>query len=510
MAPSTLTERVAVPFAVYPTANAACAAVRAREAHFHTPVAPWHARRHAVARFGFGSNVAGGSSAFDADRWWRDQVSAGTKSVGYGGVRDLVEAYPTLSLNSAQTTSWLVAHKHNALSWEAMRQLTSATLVLQAFSPAQLYESLVDLFANHLNVSNLYDAAAATRVTFDRDTIRAHVFGRYRDMLQASARDVTMQRYLTLSQSTRKALNENYGRELLELHTVTPAAGYTQAEVVDSARIMTGRFHDGAYNYVYMSGRHWVGPVRVLGFSNANVSGAGGEKVGNDYLAYLASHPMTAQNVARKLCVRFVSDSPSAALVNAVANAYLANDTAILPAASVIFRSTEFWAMHSAKLRRPAENVVATVRALGLQPATDLALTGNALAQMCSSVGQVPLSWPSPDGYPDTAAAWRSAGSMTSAWVAQWKLVDNDWAHAFKPWQPTPLLSDPTPRTTAEALDQLAVKLLGTPLVGHQRASLLTYLREKETTPFRASTVSRGEFRPLIALLLHSPQHSQR
>ncbi len=195
----------------------------------------------------------------------------------------------------------------------------------------------MDFFANHLNVANHSDGVWTSRHTMDRDVVRKYAFGSFTDMLLASARNPAMLQYLSLAQSTKTAVNENYGRELLELHTVG-AGNYTEDDVKNSAKILTGRTTDADYNYVYNPNKHWVGPITVMGFSHPNSTAAGGEAAGDAYLTYLARHPKTASRLAQKLCVRFVSDTPTPSLVAEIAQAYLDNDTRILPMLSVLIR----------------------------------------------------------------------------------------------------------------------------------------------------------------------------
>ena len=127
---------------------------------------------------------------------------------------------------------WLIAHD-NEYGWDAMDQLTEVTLGLQAWSPGQLYETLVDFFANHLNVPNHNGDLWNTRHAFDRDVIRRYALGKFSDMLLASAKHPAMLIYLSLAESTKAAVNENYGRELLELHTV--GLHYSESDVQNAA-----------------------------------------------------------------------------------------------------------------------------------------------------------------------------------------------------------------------------------------------------------------------------------
>ncbi|MGL5853093.1 MAG: DUF1800 domain-containing protein, partial [Phycicoccus sp.] len=237
------------------------------------------------------------------------------------------------------------------------QQAAKATLGLQIFSSRQLFEVVVDVFSNLLHVTTPSDHVWATTPDYARSVIRAHAFGTYSDMLRAAMRHPAMLTYLDNNQSTRDRVNENLGRELLELHSVGVGSGYTESDVLNSAHILTGRGVHFATSWAFRwtAKHHWVGPVRVLGFSHRNGASDDGLAVGDAYLTYLARHPSTAQTVARKLAVRFVSDNPPRSLVDRLAKAYLDNDTAIVPVLRVLFRSSEFWSAPQAKTRRPLE-----------------------------------------------------------------------------------------------------------------------------------------------------------
>ncbi len=411
-----------------------------------------------------------------------------------------------LTRSPAAVRAWLTANG-NEYGWEAMDQLTRVTLGLQAWSPGQMYETVVDFFANHLNVANHSDGVWTTRHTMDRDVIRRHALGSYTDMLLASARNPAMLQYLSLARSTKSAVNENYGRELLELHTVGVGAGYTESDVQNSARILTGRCLDEDFNYRYRPERHWAGPIRVLGFSHPNDSADGGEAAGEAYLRYLARHPSTAKRLAQKLCTHYVSDNPSPALVAAVANVYLRTGTQIAPMLAIILRSTEFWASRGAKVRRPAENLIATIRALGVGPG-QLSKSLASLHWMSSAVGQVPLDWAAPNGYPDAAGAWRSSGSLLNLWGYHRGLAQN-WYDGFAPFDPASLYGTVKPRTSGEAITQLCGRLTGSRFPAAHAQALQTFLGEPASTPIADSRL-RWYLAHLVPLILDAPQHALR
>lgn len=481
----------------------------------HTPVSsrapmPWDPMSLLMSRFGFGieAHTRAELVSYGYDGWWQRQLSFGLGSyAGWAGRPDVAAQGPLLTKTPKDVRAWLKANG-NEYGWNMMDQLTLVTLGLQAWSPAQLYEAVVDFFANHLNVANHNEAVWTTRHTMDHDVIRKYALDSYTDMLLAAAKNPAMLQYLSLAASTKSAVNENYGRELLELHTVGLAAGYTESDVQNSAKILTGRTLDADFNYRYDATKHFVGPIKVLGFSHPNGSAVDGEAAGDAYLRYLASHPSTANRLAQKLCVRFVADNPSASLVTAVAQAYLNNGTRIIPMLDTIVRSSEFWASRGAKVRRPLENLMATVRALGVPPG-DLTQSLPILHWMAVTIGQVPLDWSAPNGYPDVASSWRSSGTLVNLWAYHRGLAQSWWPKAFGAIDPTTFYGSSAPATSGAAVIALCGRLTGSRLPASHLQALQTFLGEPASTPFAKSSL-RWYLGDLISLILDSPQHTLR
>jgi uncharacterized protein (DUF1800 family) len=250
---------------------------------------------------------------------------------------------------------------------------------------------------------------------------------------------------------------------------------------------------------------HATGKVTVLGFTNANTNAAKGEAAGDAMLRYLAAHPYTAQNLARKLCLRFVSDNPSSDLVAAVAQAYLDNNTQILPMVKTILCSTEFWESRGLKTRRPADNLVAAVRALGVVPLQwDTAL--QTMRWMSYVVGQAPGDWPAPNGYPDVAASWRSSSVLLQLWDYHLCFA-GQWANGFVPGNILGLYKT-IPITSGQAIDQLTNRLTGTTFAPADRQALLTFVGDPSFDTLMALSGIQWYGGYLLGLILHSPYHA--
>ena len=167
-------------------------------------------------------------------------------------------------MNTAQ-----VQASQERFTWDAMFEVGAATLARQMWSKRQLFEVIVDFWANHLNVSTPGDGAWDVSGSWHRDVIRKHALGSFTDMLLASGRHPAMLRYLANDASKKDSVNENLGRELLELHTVGVGSGYTEADVRNSAYILTGRTVTSTGLFSYDPSAHWTGAVKVLGFTHA-------------------------------------------------------------------------------------------------------------------------------------------------------------------------------------------------------------------------------------------------
>ena len=485
--------------------HASIAAALAAATRTAQPPLTWNPVDHLLSRFAFGPTAPARAwvTRYGIQAWYDNQLTLARTLKGYAGNAAVAAQGPLLAMTPAQAREWMRLNGQE-FGWAAMDQLTEVTLGLQVWSTAQLYETLVDFFANHLNVANHNGDVWNTRHAYDRDVIRAHASGDFTSMLLASARHPAMLTFLNLAESSKDAVNENYGRELLELHTVGMI--YTEADVRNASYLLTGRKVDGSSRYVYDPSDHWTGPVQVLGFSHANASTADGAAGADAMIRYLATHPSTATFLARKLCIRFVSDRPSATLVAAVAKVYLASGTRILPMVSAILRSDEFWAARGRKVRRPAENLVATLRVLGSRP-KNWSQALRSLHWMSAAVGNVPLDWTPPDGYPDVAAKWRSSSTLLRLWELHLGFAGNWWGEAFLAGDSVALYGTAT--TSGEAIRKLGVRLTGAELSAAHRAALQTFLGESATTPLARSTL-RWLLQPLIALILDGPHHALR
>lgn len=335
-------------------------------------------------------------------------------------------------------------------------ELLAARVARAVESERQLHEVLTDFWLNHFSVFIGKGQLRHHVGAYERDAIRPHVLGRFRDLLGAVAHSPAMLLYLDNAQSVadsarptlatprnarrerlvRRAiaqrqagmteaqrarvaalaarrpqgLNENYARELLELHTLGVDGGYTQQDIIEVARAFTGWTvrppRSGATGFWFNGAAHDAGAKVVLG---TRLAGGQGVEDGEQVLDLLARHPSTARFIARKLAVRFVSDTPPEALVARAAEAFRRTDGNLRDVVRTIVTSPEFFsrAAYRAKVKTPFEVVVSAARAIGAR-----ADTTPVTAQVIARLGQPLFGRQSPDGWPETGREWMNTGAI--------------------------------------------------------------------------------------------------
>lgn len=301
-------------------------------------------------------------------------------------------------------------------------ELQRASLLRAVYSRRQLYERLVHFWENHFNVYVNKDADRLYLTSFDRDAIRPFAMGSFRALLGATAHSPAMLYYLDNWQSgvarggaegrpVRRfgGLNENYARELLELHTLGVDGGYTQRDVQEVARCFTGwtiyRVNDAGL-FLFDPSQHDDGEKVVLGH---RIPRGGGIADGEMVLDILASHPSTARFIATKLARMFVADDPPESVVRSAAAVFLETNGSIARTVRAILESREFRSRRSygAKLKSPFEYAASALRAMDAE--TD---AGPALLNWIARMGEPIFGRVTPDGYPDRAGTWLSTGTL--------------------------------------------------------------------------------------------------
>jgi uncharacterized protein (DUF1800 family) len=415
------------------------------------------------------------------------------------------------SLEHTPATMWSNVLTKTKVSWDYSRDLANLTMLRRIYSTRTVFETLVDFWSNHLHVFANSDMAWVQRASYDK-VIRKHAMGRFEDMLVEAALHPAMLLYLDNWKSEKGAPNENQGRELLELHTVGRASGYTEQEVKDSAKILSGYTVDakGTWAGYYDATKHTTGPVSVLGFTAANDS-TDGRELTKQYLRHLARHPATARNIATKLGRYFVSDNPSESLVAAVAKAFLDSGTDIKTTLRALVAHPDFLASRGRLTRTATEDVIATARVLGITAKAPVNRESfvNKLTQVTHT--DAIYHWPRPNGSPRGDENWCTAGRMLDTFRMHWRFAAG--------WWPT---QDVTYRTAASWLPQPSIRLdqyvdhLCRVLLGRSSTSRILGAAVA-ATGFGPATlitpthlVSRSAFVRLVGTLLDSPEHMRR
>ena len=418
----------------------------------------------------------------------------------------IADRYPHLS--------WSIDQAWNNLGgdWSLMMELGQAAIARATWSKRQVFEVMVDFWSNHLNVTNPFDGGWWCRHDYDKRVIRKHALGRFSDMFVASATHPAMMLYLNNAESTKDNPNENYGRELLELHTVGVDGGYSEEDMRQSTLVMTGFGMDWDNgHFAFEPWAHYTGPVEVMGWSAANDRASKGYDVGLSYLGYLARHPSTAVRIATKLCQRFVSDDPPQSLVDKLAATYLAQDTAIVPVLRKLFRSPEFAASLGQKIRRPMEDTVATLRILGVKPDIDGTDGIQGLYWMIQDLAHAPMAWSPPNGYPDEADAWRSAAGTLGRWNMHMSIAANWWPDDLVRPPLKDLLPASNPKTHGDLVNALAKRLVFRTMSTAHLDAVLSFLGRSADDPVNRDSEALGWRLPyLVALILDSPYHEVR
>ncbi len=443
------------------------------------------------------------------DAWLTSQLAPST--IDDSKLDALVAAqWPRLSLATWEVRDTYYPSSTGDLGYD----ITQAYLARAIWSKRQLFEVMVDFWTNHLVVTAPWGEAWDSAHRFHIDVVRKHALGRYADMLVAAAKHPAMLLQLDNASSTKRAPNENFGREVLELHTVGVAGGYLESDIRRSAQALTGMSVDqesGEYQYRHI--RHHRGSLSILGWTNANAS-AFGEAVGVQYLTHLARHAKTARRIATKLATRFVADTPPTALVDRLAQVYLDNDTRIAPVLKALLTSPEFAASAGQKTKRPLEDIVSTVRVLGVTPGKDTKGWLNDVLWNAKVAGQAPMGWPAPNGYPDVAAAWSSTGTTLARWnfhMGQgWTASDPASAKVTYPALRA-LLPATLPTTYGAFVDALSTRLLLAKLPSAKRDAVCAFLDKTAASPLGSTDAAVGWRLPyVVALVLDTPEFATR
>jgi uncharacterized protein (DUF1800 family) len=518
-----------------------------------SPLGPDQRILHALNRLGYGPRPG------DVERVRRMGLAAyietqlDPRGIPDPAAEQALAAYPALALSTAtlvreyplptpqarqRLTSGEMSRQEMMEMYPAERrpavitaQLQAARITRAVASGRQLEEVMVDFWFNHFNVYAQKGAVRWMVPAYEREAIRPHALGRFRDLVLATARHPAMLFYLDNWLSTRAdlvvpggpnagrrmGLNENYARELMELHTLGVDGGYTQQDVIEVARCFTGWTIDRPQQgggFIFRPLAHDRGAKRVLG---QVIPAGGGQQDGERVIDILVRHEATARFIATKLARRFVSDDPPAALVERAAATFRRTDGDVRAVLATIFTSPEFWAAdaYRAKIKTPLEVVASAVRALDGRivtgPGADATDGGGvALAREVGRLGEPLYEAQPPTGYPDRAEAWVNTGALLGRMNFALGLAHNRFRGARV--DVAGFLADADRSQPAQVLDRLLAVVLHGEASAQTRAVLAAQLESPEITRTTAydRVAKDTDVEKLAALVLGSPEFQRR
>jgi len=372
------------------------------------------------------------------DRWLERQLHPGADRLP-PAAQDIIRALPIATKPMTEVAFPLTAQQRNANQIpdpeqrkvlqqafqqelnELGRQAATRSLLRDLYSPDQLREKMTWFWFNHFNV-HLYKSDIRETIGDYEEQLRRHALGKFHDLLRVTATHPAMLRYLDNSENAKGHINENYAREIMELHTMGVGSGYTQGDVQELARVLTGvgvnfqpqdpnapkpvvaqpdHIRNGLFEF--NPARHDYGVKHLLGHT---IEGRGFAEV-EQALDIISRHPATAAHLSRQLATYFVSDTPPEPLVQRMAQAFRTADGDIVSVLLVMFKSPEF--ANAQKFKDPMQFVLSAVR---LAYDTKVIQNPAPILGWLNRMGQGLYNHPTPDGYPMTAAAWNGPGQM--------------------------------------------------------------------------------------------------
>ncbi len=409
---------------------------------------------------------------------------------------------------------------------QVVGDLISQRVIRAADSDRQLNEVMVDFWMNHFNVFAGKGVDRFMLTSYERDVIRPHIWGRFEDLLMATAKAPAMLFYLDNARSVadpasrspraqrmmmerapdkamKGGLNENYAREIMELHTLGVDGGYTQKDVTELARVLTGwsiaRPQEGG-GFVFRRALHDVGPKTVLG---VQFPAGGGIEEGETMIRVLAHAPATAHHIAYELALRLVADQPPPALVDRVAKRFLETGGDLRQTVKAVIDSPEFWDRqeYRSKVKSPFEYAISAVRAVDGQ-----IVDARPIARELQKIGEPLYGAQPPTGYSDKAEAWMNTGALLNRLNFALALAANKMPGVRS--DVAALIPPEAAQDPQKSVDALAQALTGGDLSDATRATIRARLVER-----KAPDMDPGDNTqiPMIAgLILGSPEFQKQ
>ncbi len=346
-------------------------------------------------------------------------------------------------------------------------QLTYATIYQSAFSTRQLHQRLVEFWSDHFNIA--MEKVGYLKVVDDTSVIRQYAMTTFPQLLKASAHSPAMLLYLDQTMSQKSAPNQNYAREIMELHTLGVNGGYTQTDVAELSRVLTGWTIAGKGTFSFNSSLHDFGAKTVLGVTIPAASpatGAAAQAEGEGMLNVLSVHPSTATFISTKMLQYFLRYDPTPEQISAVAAIYMNTGGDIKSMLREVLSEENVLAA-PAKFKRPYHLIMSGLRALG--PVVTASGVASLNGQV-NTVGQEPFTWLTPDGFPDSIEYW--SGNMLTRWNYATFLSNANTATTVQ-FDVTPFMTTPT---AAAIVGQINAILFAGEMPGRLAGELTNYV----------------------------------
>lgn len=393
------------------------------------------------ATFGFSQSAYDEAAVMGADNYLEWQLAPELIDDSAADAR--LAVYDTLTMTSQE-----ILNTYNMMNNVPIFQLMESVVVRAVYSRRQLKERMVEFWTDHFNIDILDNPVPFLKTADDRDVIRQHALGTFPDLLNASARSAAMLWYLDNYANVAGNAQENYARELMELHTLGVTGPYTQQDVQEVARCFTGWTFQNTPNYgqfIYWGPNHDNGVKTVLG---QVIPPGGGESDGQTVLDMLAAHPSTAKFIANKMCVYFLGYDPPEDIVESVKQTYLDTNGDIKSMLRVILRAPVAEYLATPKFKRPLHYSASLLRSTEAEIANPLQVVFYLMV-----MGHGPFLWPRPDGYPDTIEDWGS--SLLPRWQFASALFDGAIPDVTADAAALIAAQNPTPGQEAVAINEI-------------------------------------------------------
>lgn len=381
--------------------------------------------------------------------------------------------------------------------------LIEAAVLRAVHSKRQLLERMVEFWTDHFNIPA--EEYSQDLIVMHRDVVRCHALGKFRDLAIGVAQSPAMLHYLDQAYSDKEHPNENYARELLELHTLGVDGGYSENDVLEAARALTGwTVHDGTDTGFFFSAEmHDDGRKGILGHEMP--SGRGIED-GLHLLSILVNHPETAKFISRKLCVRFVSDNPPQSLVDAVTQTWIDSGGDIKTVLTRLFLSEEFNNSVGMKFRRPLDFFIGALRATGTHFTDDYVMK-----DLLSELAQPPYGWQPPNGYPDVAGAWLSTSGLLARWNTAIALSHSAYSEDNSGMSNRLAHLIDNPRTVGELVTMVSQRVFAAPLPEAEFAKFVAFASDGRGEGSKVTPILlANKLGMLFGLILASPMYQWR